>query len=57
MDEKELRRRLRCLNCFNRMDIPPNAKMFTCPNCKVEYYIGWRGGQAKILGTPETGGG
>ncbi len=57
MDEKELRRRLRCLNCFNRMDIPPNAKSFTCPNCKVEYYIGWRGGQAKILGTPETGGG
>lgn len=42
---------LRCLNCFDRMEIPPKAKEFTCSKCKMEYYIGWRDGQAKILGS------
>jgi predicted RNA-binding Zn-ribbon protein involved in translation (DUF1610 family) len=44
-------RRLRCFNCFTRLEIPPGAKLFTCPKCGVEYEIGWRAGQAKILGT------
>ncbi len=42
---------LRCLNCFERMEIPLKAKQFTCQKCKMEYYIGWRDGQAKILGS------
>ena len=42
---------LRCLNCLERMEIPSKAKQFTCPKCKMEYYIGWRDGQAKILGS------
>jgi predicted RNA-binding Zn-ribbon protein involved in translation (DUF1610 family) len=48
---------LRCLNCLERMEIPLKAKRFTCPKCKLEYYIGWRDGQAKILGTVEQQGG
>jgi predicted RNA-binding Zn-ribbon protein involved in translation (DUF1610 family) len=47
---------LRCLNCFGRMEIPQKAKQYTCPNCKMEYYIGWREGQAKILGSTEKEG-
>jgi len=39
---------LRCLACFGRMDIPENAKEFTCPKCKMKYYIGWQRKQAKI---------
>ena len=39
----------RCLNCFVRMEIPLKAKQFICPKCKMEYYIGWRDEQAKIL--------
>ena len=42
---------LRCLNCFERMEIPLKAKQITCSKCKMEYYIGWRDGQAKILGS------
>ena len=42
---------LRCLNCLARMEIPLGAKLFTCPKCGVEYEMGWRAGQAKILGT------
>lgn len=41
---------LRCLNCLARMDIPPKAERLACPRCKTEYEIGWRAGQAKILG-------
>ena len=41
---------LRCLNCFARMDIPPKVDKFNCPKCNAEYEIGWRAGQAKILG-------
>jgi len=41
---------LRCLNCLARMDIPAKADRFACPRCKMEYEIGWRAGQAKILG-------
>ena len=41
---------LRCLNCFARMDIPTRAERFTCPKCRTEYEIGWRAGQAKIMG-------
>jgi len=33
------------------MEIPPGVKLFTCLKCGVEYEIGWRAGQAKILGT------
>ena len=47
---------LRCLNCFERMEIPLKAKEFTCPKCKLQYHIGWRDGQAKILGTVEEQG-
>ena len=47
---------LRCLNCSERMEIPQKAKLFTCPQCKLEYYIGWRDGQAKILGTVDNEG-
>jgi predicted RNA-binding Zn-ribbon protein involved in translation (DUF1610 family) len=47
---------LRCLNCFERMEIPPKANQFTCPKCRMEYYIGWREGQAKILGSVDREG-
>ncbi len=47
---------LRCLNCSERMEIPPKAKMFACPKCRLEYYIGWRDGQAKILGAVDQEG-
>ena len=45
---------LRCLNCFTRMDVPLNAERYTCPQCKIEYEIAWRAGQAKILGLAES---
>jgi predicted RNA-binding Zn-ribbon protein involved in translation (DUF1610 family) len=41
---------LRCLNCLERMDIPPRANRFACTKCGTEYEIAWRAGQAKILG-------
>jgi len=43
-------RTLRCLNCFSRMDIPQRSARYTCAKCNTEYEIGWRSGQAKILG-------
>jgi len=49
---------LRCVNCFKRLAIPVKAERYTCPNCGVEYMIGWRGvgmRQAKIKGTPIPG--
>jgi predicted RNA-binding Zn-ribbon protein involved in translation (DUF1610 family) len=42
---------LRCLNCFDRLKVPPKADRLKCPNCGVEYVITWRGSQAKIAGT------
>jgi Zn finger protein HypA/HybF involved in hydrogenase expression len=49
---------LRCLNCFNRVVIPPKVERYTCPHCGVEFIIGWRGigaRQAKIRGVPIPG--
>ena len=44
--------KVRCLNCFMRIPVPPRAEKITCPKCKVEYVITWRGGsQAKIAAT------
>jgi len=42
--------KLRCLNCFERIKVPPKTKRLTCPKCGVKYVIGWRGSQAKIMG-------
>jgi Zn finger protein HypA/HybF involved in hydrogenase expression len=44
--------KVRCLNCFERIPVPPKTKRLTCPKCSVEYVIAWRGSQAKIAGTP-----
>ncbi len=51
MRKQERDNLLRCLNCFERMEIPLKAKQYICQKCKMEYYIGWRDGQAKILGS------
>ncbi len=42
--------KVRCLNCYNRIPVPPKTQKLTCPNCGVEYVMGWRGSQAKIVG-------
>lgn len=41
---------IRCLNCFNRIEVPNKADKMTCPHCEVKYVIAWRGTQAKIAG-------
>ena len=44
----------RCLNCLERFQIPPDAKVATCPRCKIEYRISWPWpGQPKIRGLVE----
>ena len=43
--------KVRCLNCFVRIPVPPRVEKITCPKCGVEYVITWRGSQAKIAGT------
>ena len=43
--------KVRCLNCFERVTVPPGAKELTCPKCGVKYVIAWRGSQPKIQGT------
>jgi predicted RNA-binding Zn-ribbon protein involved in translation (DUF1610 family) len=42
--------KLRCLNCYVRITVPPKTQKLTCPKCGVEYVIAWRGSQAKIAG-------
>ena len=44
--------RVRCLNCFERLNVPAKAERLTCKKCGVEYVIYWMGDQAKIAGTP-----
>ncbi len=43
--------KVRCLNCFVRISVPPGTERLTCPKCGIEYVIYWRGSQAKIAGT------
>jgi len=51
---KKSREKLRCLNCFIRIEIPHGTKIFKCPECNVEYVIVWADGQAKIGGEAKT---
>jgi len=48
MEEKKPR--VRCLNCFVRIDVLPNVKKITCPNCGIKYVIVRRGWDVKIVG-------
>jgi rRNA maturation endonuclease Nob1 len=32
---------VRCLNCFERVRVPPRAEKITCPNCGWEWRISW----------------
>ncbi|MDH5696121.1 MAG: hypothetical protein OEZ00_05895 [Dehalococcoidia bacterium] len=32
---------IRCLNCFERLSPPKDAKIFKCPNCNFEWRIWW----------------
>jgi len=41
---------IRCLNCFKRVEVPPQADRLTCPQCGVKYVIAWRDKSAKIAG-------
>ncbi len=47
---EERKIRVRCLNCFVRIDVPPNVDKITCPNCGIKYMITRRGWDAKIVG-------
>lgn len=42
-DEKERSRmgEVRCLNCFERVRVPPRAERITCPACEWEWRIAW----------------
>jgi DNA-directed RNA polymerase subunit RPC12/RpoP len=46
MEEEQVR----CLNCFERIKVPPKTERLTCPKCGQKYVITWRGPQAKIAG-------
>lgn len=39
---------VRCVNCFARFRPSPEAEQATCPNCKIDWYISWKGKLAKI---------
>ena len=44
-------RQVRCLNCFNRIEIPPGVERYRCPHCGYLWRISWHpGGMAKIRG-------
>ncbi|TKJ30599.1 MAG: hypothetical protein CEE40_04555 [Chloroflexi bacterium B3_Chlor] len=32
---------VRCLNCFDRVRVPPRADKITCPSCGWEWRISW----------------
>lgn len=32
---------VRCLNCFQRFEVPPRAEVATCPFCGREWRISW----------------
>jgi len=32
---------VRCLNCFERLRVPPKADRITCPHCGWEWRISW----------------
>jgi rRNA maturation endonuclease Nob1 len=32
---------VRCLNCFERVRVPPRADRITCPSCGWEWRISW----------------
>lgn len=46
----EKAQKVRCLNCFERIEVPSKAERLACPNCGVAYVIAWRGSQPKIAG-------
>ncbi|NIN67557.1 MAG: hypothetical protein GTO63_23205 [Anaerolineae bacterium] len=41
--EKERSRmgQVRCLNCFERVTVPPRAEKIACPACGWEWRISW----------------
>ena len=42
---------LRCLNCFERIEVMPGAEQITCPKCGIKYSLAWLDPeQAKIVG-------
>ncbi len=45
--------KVRCLNCFKRIEVPVKTEKLDCPNCGVAYVIAWRKDQPKIAGTPK----
>ena len=44
-------KKLRCLNCFERISDLPKAEQLACPKCGVKYVLAWRGSEPKIAGT------
>lgn len=43
--------KVRCLNCFQRIEVPSKTEKLDCPNCGVAYVIAWRKSHPKIAGT------
>jgi hypothetical protein len=42
---------VRCLNCFHRHRVPPEAEKFVCPECGCEWRVSWVNPQlAKLRG-------
>ena len=39
---------VRCVNCFTRFRPSSGAEQATCPNCKIDWQISWKGKLAKI---------
>ena len=43
--------KVRCLNCFQRIEVPSKTERLECPHCGVAYVIAWRRLNPKIAGT------
>lgn len=39
---------VRCVNCFTRFRPALGVEQASCPNCKIDWYISWKGMLAKI---------
>lgn len=54
--KEELRERptLRCLECFQRIEVLPKAKRLKCPNCGSEYFIYWPNPNVAKIKGPAT---
>lgn len=40
-DEARAGIKVRCLECFTRIDVPPRTKEIKCPNCSTKFLIYW----------------